>query len=185
MNSSFTEGNMIWIVMGIITLLMGILLGFVAPNLIHLVWFSAGDLIHIKTPSISNILFGTGILLLSIFCFVMYFKAKKAKIAAAVLVMVSVALLAVSITNYSVLRDERIVHNEFLSLNAEEYQWSDVEEAKLLKRNDDIPYETLVLTLNNGVELDFERGPSMDKQQFDKIDFILQSHGVMYELTNR
>ncbi|MDG5472832.1 hypothetical protein P6709_13855 [Jeotgalibacillus sp. ET6] len=185
MNSSFTEGNMIWIVMGIITLLMGVLLGFVAPNLIHLVLFSAGDLIYIKTPSISNILFGTGIILLSIFCFVMYFQAKKAKIAAAGLVLVSVALIAVSITNYSVLRDERILHNELLSLNSEEYKWSDVEDAILLKRNDDIPYETLVLTMNNGVKLDFERGPSLDKQKFDRIDYILQSNGIMYELTDR
>lgn len=182
--NSFSEGNMIWVVFGVITVIVGLLLSFIAPNLIHLVLFSSGDLIYIHTPTISNILFSVGALCLALFCFSMYFPRKKARIAAISFIVLFVAASALSLGNYSVLRDERIVHNSFFSLNSKEYSWSDVQNAVLLKRNDDTPYETLVLTMSDGEKLSYDRDASL-RAEFDQVDYILQSNGIYFNLQNR
>ncbi|KIL52196.1 hypothetical protein [Jeotgalibacillus soli] len=179
-----TEGKMHWIVIGIITAILGLLLAFIAPNLIHMVLFSAGDLIYIKTPVLSNILFSIGIFFLVVFCFLMYFPQRKTRFIAFGIIFLSFVITIFSLTNYSVIRDERIVHNELFSLSQTVYEWSDVENAALLKGTEEIPYETLVLTMNDGKELVYDRDPNL-RSEFDRVDYILQTNGIYYSLEDR
>lgn len=181
-SSSFSEGNMIWVVMGIITIIVGLILGFVGPNLIHLVMFYAGDMIYSKTPIISNVLFLIGFVFLALFCFAMYFPSKKAKVAAAGCIVIFLAVSSFSLTTYTVLRDERILHSDIFSFSPTEYAWTDVEDAVLLVGEDE--YDQLTLSMADGEELSFKRDGKF-QSEFNKIDFILQGNGVYFSIVER
>ncbi|TFD98290.1 hypothetical protein [Jeotgalibacillus sp. R-1-5s-1] len=183
MNREFAEGNMVWIVLGVITLLLGAVLAFVAPNLMHYMLFTYGDSILVQTPNISNVLFAVFVVLLSLFFFMMYKESKKIKLTGAALLLISIVFLAVSMTNYTVVREAAIFHSDVLSITSEKYEWTDVEDATLLKMNDDIPYNSLVLKMNDGTELELKQG-EFDFQK-NKIESMLLSVGVEYQLTDR
>jgi len=184
MNREFREGNLVWSVLGIITIIIGLLFSFVGPNLIHFILFTAGDLLITYTPIISNYIFAISVVCLALFFFAMYFPNKKARWVAGFSVVLSLVLAVISVTNYTVLREERILHSSYLSIVPTEYVWTDVEESVLLKRNDDIDYETLVLSMNDGEEFSFKRDPAL-KSRFDRVEYILQGHGISTSIQDR
>ncbi|PPA70554.1 hypothetical protein [Jeotgalibacillus proteolyticus] len=184
MEDHLKEGNMIWVVLGVITIILGLLLSFILPSLIHMVMFTAGDLIYIKTPTASKILFPIGTVFLALFFFLMYYQSKKMRIAAGVSVILFVVISSLSLSSYSVIREERIVHSDFFTLSSTEYSWNDISNAVLLKGNEETPYETLVLTMADGTELFYDRDPKL-RTEFNKVDFILESHGIYFSLKDR
>ncbi|MFB1082985.1 hypothetical protein [Jeotgalibacillus sp. JSM ZJ347] len=184
MNQEFHEGNMMWIVLSVISFISAIIFAFVGPNLLHYMFFSYGDIIVIQTPVISNILFGIFGVLLSLFFFMMYKIGKGYKITGFVVLIVSIPILVLSVTNYSVLREEKILHNSLFSVTSTEYQWSDIESAVLLRQNDDFDYETLVLNMNDGEDLPFLRNGYVISA-FPKIDGMLQANGVIFTSQER
>ncbi|WP_227396502.1 hypothetical protein [Jeotgalibacillus aurantiacus] len=183
MNRDFAEGNMIWIVLGVITLLSGGFLAFVAPNLVHHLLFTYGDVILVQTPNFANVLFGVFVLLLSLFFFMIYKDNKKIKVAGFFVLLISIAFLAASMTSYTVVREEAIFHSEVLSLTSDRYEWTDVEDAVLLKMNDEIPYNSMVLSMKDGSELELKKGEFNFKK--NEIEGMLLSVGIRYQLTER
>ncbi|AJD90137.1 hypothetical protein JMA_08200 [Jeotgalibacillus malaysiensis] len=184
MNREFHEGNMVWIVFSIITFLSSILFAFIGPNLLHYLFFSYGDIILIQTPIISNVLFAIFGLLLSLFFFMMYKEGKTYKATGFGALILSVLILVISVTNYSVLREEKIIHNGLLSVTSTEYQWSDIESAVMIRANDDVEHETFIFNMSNGENLEFIRNEHMISA-FPKIDGMLQVNGVRYTSEER
>ncbi|MDZ5713159.1 hypothetical protein [Jeotgalibacillus haloalkalitolerans] len=184
MNREFHEGSMVWIVFSIITFISTVLFSFVGPNLLHYLFFSYGDIIMIQTPFISNILFAIFGVLLSLFFFMMYKEGKKYKATGFVALILSVAIFALSVTNFSVLREEKIIHNGLLSVSSSEYQWSDVESAVMIRSNDEKDYETFIFNMNDGEDISFIRNDHL-VSSFNKIDAMLQMNGVRYTSQER
>ncbi|WP_404407596.1 hypothetical protein [Jeotgalibacillus malaysiensis] len=184
MNREFHEGNMMWIVLSVITLISAIIFGFIGPNLLHYLFFSYGDIILIQTPIISNVLFGLFGVLLSLFFFMMYKEGKAYKATGFTALILSGLLLVVSVTNYSILREEKIIHNGLLSITSTEYEWSDIESAVMLRANDDVEHETFIFNMSDGEDLSFVRNGHMISA-FPKIDGMLQVNGVRYTSEER
>ncbi|TFE01983.1 hypothetical protein [Jeotgalibacillus salarius] len=184
MNPDFSEGNMMWIVLSVITFITGLILAFIGPNMLHYLFFSYGDVITIQTPMISNILFGAFGLLLSAFFFFMYKEGKVFKGAGFGALAVALIVLVLSVTNYSILREEKIIHNDLFSFSADEYAWSEIEGAVLLKQNEEVEHDTLILKMSNGEDLAFHRNGQM-QSAFPKIDGMLQSNGIIFTFEER
>ncbi|MBM7579464.1 hypothetical protein [Jeotgalibacillus terrae] len=184
MHRDFTEGNIMWIVLSVITFIVSLIFAFIGPNLLHYLFFSYGDVITIRTPALSNILFGAFGLLLSVFFFLMYKEGKVFKGTGFGLLAVSLVLLVLSLTNYSVLREEKIIHNDLFDVTSNEYAWSDIEDAVLLKQNEEVKYDTLILKMNDGENLEFDRNGQM-QASFSKIDGMLQANGIVFTFQER
>lgn len=173
------EKKYVWVGWAIIIGLFGPVLAFFGPNLFQLLTLKTGDTIFIDTPIRANYVFFAGILLLVLCCFFMYF-GKKFLVFSITSLILSVAIIYVSITHYLLMTKEELIEKPLLGKSIV-YKWSDIKEGQMQIENMESGSGKLVLTFNDGYVMEFERNDFMI-QNYNMIDTLLRENGVIYSI---
>ncbi|WP_077617551.1 hypothetical protein [Bacillus sinesaloumensis] len=121
-----------WVVLLIISLIVGIILGFIGPNMIHHILFKHGETFYVLTPFLSNILMLVAVGCFVLFCIGMLFEKKKWNYTGLGFLVISILIsYFANFGNYTLFSEQDITFKKMLT--KEVYHWKDIQEASLIE----------------------------------------------------
>jgi hypothetical protein len=178
--NDYHEKKLVWIAWAIMIGILGPVISFVGPNLIHEIFLKTGNTLYIDTPMLANILFLCGTVVLVLFCVLMYF-GKKFLVFSFSSLVVACALLYLSNNYYLIMTKDKLEQQPLFSFSKISYDWDDIEKGKMQITDERKGTGSLILTFKDGHVISFERNDYMI-DNFGMINFLLKENGVVYDI---
>jgi hypothetical protein len=173
----FNEKKLVWMAWAIMIGIIGPIISFVGPTLFQEIFRKDRNTLYIDIPMTANILFLSGVVLLVLFCVLMYLGRKFIAISVAS-VLVSGTLFFLSCNYYLMITKENLIESPLFSLEDITYDWDDIAKGKMLYTDPKAGIGNLILTFKDGHIMEFERNKYM-LENIGMINKLLKENGIV------
>ncbi|MEH7234656.1 hypothetical protein [Bacillus sp. JJ1562] len=158
-----------WVVLLIISIIIGVIVGFIGPSLIHHFFFKHGDTFLVLTPFISSILMFVAVGFFILFCIGMIFENKVWNYIGILFLVFSISMgYYASFGNYTLISKNEITFKKSMSESI--YKWDEIKEAAYINETQE-PVKRIHLVFENGKEETLE----INRQYVQEINKIQQT----------
>jgi hypothetical protein len=172
----FDEKKLVWMAWAIMIGIIGPIISFVGPTLFQEIFRKDRNTLYINIPMSANILFLSGVILLVLFCVLMYLGRRFIGLSAAT-VIVSAVLFFLSCNYFLMITKENLIEKPLFSLGDITYDWDEVEMGKMLYTDPRAGVGNLILTFKDGHIMEFEKNKYM-LENIGMINKLLKENGV-------
>lgn len=173
----FNEKKLVWMAWAIMIGIIGPIISFVGPTLFQEIFRKDRNTLYIDIPMTANILFLSGVVLLVLFCVLLYL-GKRFIAVSVTTVLVSCALFFLSCNYFLMITKENLIEKPLFSLNEISYDWEDVAQGKMQYTDPKAGIGNLILTFKDGQIMEFERNKYM-LENIGMINKLLKENGVV------
>ncbi|MDR4890270.1 hypothetical protein RGU12_22470 [Fredinandcohnia sp. QZ13] len=157
-----------WVVLLIISIIVGVIVGFIGPTIFHHIFFKNGDTFLVLTPSISNIFMFIAVGFFILFCIGMIVENKKWNYVGILFLVCSIAMgYYASFGNYTLISNNEITIKK--SMSEKVYKWDEIKEVAYINETEE-PVKRIHLILENGKEETLE----INRQYVQELNKIQQ-----------
>jgi hypothetical protein len=174
------EKKLVWMAWAIMIGIIGPVISFVGPNLIHELTLKTRNTLYIDTPMLANFLFLGGVIALVIFCVFMYW-GKRYMFITVPTMLVSVLLFFLSSNVYLLMTKDSIAEQSLFSFTRLSYGWDEVTAGEMIITDPKSGLGTLALTFDDGYEMRFGRNGYL-MENLGMINQLLKENGVVYKI---